>query len=70
MVTDDFLMIILTLLGLYLVLYLYLNLKAVGCNLIHLKTILWMFLFFSFLFFVIGDLCEFNTLTHGVMVIA
>lgn len=48
MVTDDFLMIILTLLGLYLVLYLYLNLKAVGCNLIHLKTILWMFFFFLF----------------------
>ena len=50
MVTDDFLMIILTLLGLYLVLYLYLNLKAVGCSLIHLKTILWMFFFF-FLFY-------------------
>ena len=48
MVTDDFLMIILTLLGLYLVLYLYLNLKAVGCNLIHLKTILGMFFFFFF----------------------
>lgn len=69
MVTDDFQMIILTLLGLYLVLYLYLNLKAVGCNLIHLKTILWGFFFsFSFLFFDIGDLCEFNKLTHGVMV--